>query len=467
MAKRKYVQIGTGGRSDMFRKAICETYPKNNELLAVCDINEGRVKITLEELKEKYNTTDVVGYDAKDFDKMLAEQKPDCVIVTTKDCFHDEYICRAMEAGCDVMTEKPMTIDAKKCQKIIDTQRKTGQECVVTFNYRYSPPRTQIKDMIMNGDIGEVLSIDFHWMLDTTHGADYYRRWHRNKTNSGGLMVHKSTHHFDLVNWWLSSIPTKVYASGGRRFYVPKTADRYGLTNRASRCHECPEIKKCPFALDMADNENLKRLYLDNEKYDGYFRDKCVFGDDIDIEDTMNVLIDYANGTRMSYSLNSFMPWEGFYVVFNGTKGRIEHKCQEQVYINADGTVPGVLDTEATWTKLFLHWQPPKGIELWTGEGGHGGADPVMLSYLFDEKNQPIDKYKRKSDQRAGAYSILSGIAANISMAENRPVNVEELVSNIGLPDYPEMPTASEKLDTKPDVEYERAKPHEKKEEKD
>ena len=44
------------------------------------------------------------------------------------------------------------------------------------------------------------------WLLDTRHGADYFRRWHRNKNNSGGLMVHKATHHFDLVNWWM--IPT-------------------------------------------------------------------------------------------------------------------------------------------------------------------------------------------------------------------------------------------------------------------
>ena len=88
----------------------------------------------------------------------------------------------------------------------------------------------------MSGAIGDVLSVDFHWMLDTSHGADYFRRWHGEKENSGGLMVHKSTHHFDLVNWWLSSIPEAVYASGHRKFYTPHQADRYGLTNRADRC---------------------------------------------------------------------------------------------------------------------------------------------------------------------------------------------------------------------------------------
>ena len=180
-------------------------------------------------------------YPAHQFDAMILENKPDVVIVTTKDCFHDQYIVRAMELGCDVITEKPMTTDDKKAQRIIDTQRETGKNCRVTFNYRYSPPRTQMKAILMSGVIGEILSIDFHWLLDMHHGADYFRRWHRNKENSGGLMVHKATHHFDLINWWLSSVPESVFAQGQRRFYTPQTADRYGLTNRTERCLTCPE----------------------------------------------------------------------------------------------------------------------------------------------------------------------------------------------------------------------------------
>ena len=102
----------------------------------------------------------------------------------------------------------------------------TGRRVRVTFNYRYSPPRTQIKDILMSGAIGDVLSVDFHWLLNTHHGADYFRRWHREKKNSGGLMVHKATHHFDLVNWWLGAMPVQVMATGKREFYTPTMARR-------------------------------------------------------------------------------------------------------------------------------------------------------------------------------------------------------------------------------------------------
>jgi hypothetical protein len=119
-----------------------------------------------------------------------------------------------MNAGCDVITEKPMTTDAPQCLQILETCRRTGRRCRVAFNYRYSPPRAQVKDLLMRGEIGDVLSVDFHWLLNTHHGADYFRRWHSQKKISGGLFVHKSTHHFDLVNWWLGAVPVSVAATG-------------------------------------------------------------------------------------------------------------------------------------------------------------------------------------------------------------------------------------------------------------
>ena len=232
--KKRFAQVGLGGRSRLYFPSIVDHYRKYCELVGLCDNNRGRLELAGREMSEK--GVKVPLYTDDQFDRMVRETRPDCVIVTTRDCFHDKYICRAMELGCDVITEKPMTTDAEKCRRIIETKKRTGRKCVVTFNYRYSPPRTQIKDLLMTGVIGNVLSVDFHWLLNTSHGADYFRRWHRNKENSGGLLVHKATHHFDLVNWWLSTVPESVFTVGKRNFYTPETAKRYGLTKRSERC---------------------------------------------------------------------------------------------------------------------------------------------------------------------------------------------------------------------------------------
>ncbi|MBN1401686.1 MAG: Gfo/Idh/MocA family oxidoreductase [Anaerolineae bacterium] len=444
MTKRtRYAQVGLGGRSWMYSTAIVETYAAHCELVGLCDTNLGR-------LNDRLRWAETAGarpraFEAPAFEEMLAACKPDIVIVTTVDQFHDHYICRAMELGYDVITEKPMTTDEGKCARIIETQRRTGRACRVTFNYRYSPPRTQVKHLLMSGVIGDILSVDFHWLLDTHHGADYFRRWHRNKVNSGGLMVHKATHHFDLVNWWLSDIPESVYAQGQRRFYTPQQAQRYGLTERGERCLGCAEAGRCPFYLDLASAERMRTLYLENEGHDGYYRDRCVFSEQIDIEDSMNLVVTYRSGVKMSYSLNAFMPWEGYLIAFNGSKGRLEHKCEETVYISGDGSVPGELLAEGTTIKVYPHFGTGYSVPIWQAQGGHGGGDQPLLDDIFLPQ-PPADPYLRAADQRAGAYSILTGVAANRSMASGQAVRVDELVSGIGLPDYPPMPRPDEPI---------------------
>jgi len=424
--------------------SLAGKYRQYAELVGFCDNNQGRLKLAQDDVRAK--GLNVPGYADKDFDRMIAETRPDSVIVTTRDCFHDKYMCRAMELGCDVITEKPMTTDAEKCRRIIDTRRKTGRKCTVTFNYRYSPPRTQIKDLLMTGVVGNILSVDFHWLLNTSHGADYFRRWHRNKENSGGLLVHKATHHFDLVNWWLSTVPETVFAMGKRDFYTPKTAERYGLKRRGERCRGCAEKKRCRFYMDLAAYPDTKSLYLDAEQYDGYFRDRCVFSDKIDIEDTMHVMVRYRNGTTMSYSLHAFMPWEGYIIAFNGTRGRLEHKCMESVYVSGDGTIPGELLSAGTSTMVFPHFGQGYPVPIWSGEGGHGGGDDPLLDDIF-LPNPPADKYLRAADQRAGAYSILTGIAANVSMASGGAVKITDLVPGIEMPDYTAMPSPDAPID--------------------
>ncbi len=437
--RERYAIVGVGGRSRMYREALTNKYADTRELVAICDNNRGRLELANVRLEEAGHAK-VPSYLDTDFDTLVAEAKPDVVIVTTRDSFHDKYICRAMELGCDAITEKPMTIDEVKCQRIIDTARKTGRKVRVTFNYRYSPARTQVKDLLMSGVIGRVLSVDFHWLLDTRHGADYFRRWHRNKANSGGLMVHKATHHFDLVNWWLSTRPVEVNARGARNFYTPSTAERYGLGARAERCLDCEVTDKCKYFLDMRGSERLTKLYLDNEQHDGYYRDRCVFSDQINIEDSMNLTVRYAGGQFMSYSLNAFCPKEGYEIRFNGTRGRLEHTTLETSYVSGqEGSKVHETIRRGSSIWVFPHFGDPYQVEIWTGTGGHGGGDDPLLEDLFAAAPPP-DKYMRAAGYVQGAWSILTGVSANRSMATGAPVKVDDIITGLAEPDFPEMP---------------------------
>ena len=426
MAKKKYVQVGTGGRARMFYEAISTTYKEKAEIAAFCDLSPSRMNYANKLLTGEYGVQPAKIYFYTDFDKMLDEIKPDAVIVTSVDRTHHDYIIRSMEKGFDVITEKPMTIDEKKAQAIIDCQKRTGRSLRVTFNYRYAPHNTKIREVIMDGLAGEIFSIHFEWLLDTWHGADYYRRWHRNKHNSGGLLVHKSTHHFDLVNFWLGTLPETVFAMGDLNFYGMKNAERRGVKNFYYRCHGSEAAREDPFAIDMENNETMKALYLDAEADSGYIRDRSVFSDDISIEDTMGVMVRYRNNAILTYSLNTYMPLEGYNVVFNGSKGRIEVCVREKAYINAGGdkSEEGALSQKSiTFMPMF---GKPYEISFEEGKGGHGGGDLVMLDDIFGDP-QP-DRYKRAASHIDGVYSILTGIAANKSIASGEPVKIRDLI---------------------------------------
>jgi predicted dehydrogenase len=436
VSHKRYAQVGLGSRSAMFSRALLKDYTENCQLVGLCDQNQTRMDYWNEHYSKTLGAKLLPTYKPDQFETMIREQKVDIVIVTSIDRTHHLYITRAMEAGCDVICEKPMTIDAEKCQLILDTIKRTRRNLTVTFNYRYAPRNTKVKQLLMAGVIGDIKSVHFEWLLDTKHGADYFRRWHRDKRNSGGLIVHKATHHFDLVNWWLNSSPKTVYAVGDLVFYGRENAESRGQP-LYDRVFGSAAAKNDPFALHMDQNEKLKELYLDAEHEDGYIRDRSVFQDGISIEDDVAVLVRYRSGATMSYHLTAYSPWEGYRVAFNGTKGRLEYEVEETSYVSGsdtDANRPDIRDakdyTVHEPTRILVRplWGKPMKIEMeMLGEGGHGGGDKRLLDDIFSpiKRDDPLG---HRADHIQGAMSILTGIAANRSFATGLPMNVDELV---------------------------------------
>lgn len=404
-APRRYALVGTGDRgTSMWGKQLVERYPDVLQFVGLCDINPKRVNVAKELMGVNCPTF-------TNFDEMLTQTKPELVMVTTVDGFHVQYITRALERGIDVLTEKPMVVDAQQCQRVLDAEKKSKRNIIVTFNYRYAPKAQKIKEILLAGEIGEVLSTDSSWYLDVYHGADYFRRWHRLKRGGGSLWVHKATHHFDLMNWWLGADPQEVTANADLKVYGRNSAFRH------THCRPCPHKAKCPFYYDMTTHERRMKLYAACEDADGYYRDGCVFREDIDIYDTMSALVKYSNGVTMNYSLNAAMPFEGYRLAFNGTKGRLEVRDYErQPWPEAD-------QCEIYLTKNF--GQRVK-IDVPRVEGGHFGGDDRLRDAIF--RKPVLPDYMRLPDSRAGAMSCLTGIAARTSVEQRRAIKISELV---------------------------------------
>lgn len=414
-ARKRYALVGVGSRGfGMFARPLVEDFADVAELVAFCDLNRHRMDLANQRLGTQVSTF-------TDFDEMLAATHPDCLIVCTVDGTHHRFIVAALEAGCEVITEKPMTTTAANVRAILEAERRTGSSVWVTFNARYGAHSEMVYKLLRDGVIGEIGSVSFTEYLDTWHGADYFRRWHRRKENSGGLLVHKATHHFDQLNWWIGAEPESVFAVGDRRFYGPTRRER------GERCLTCSYSERCEFSMDLRASQKLSSLYLQGEGEDGYYRDRCVFGEEIDIEDTVVAAIRYANGVLVNYALSAFSPYEGQRIGFGGTRGRIDIDLVDSYHGPDQEGVIRVrrLDAprEVRVSPLFGR---PYAIPIERRDGGHGGSDERIRERLFRDGGP--DPLNQVADSRAGAMSVLVGVAANESMATGKLVRIAELL---------------------------------------
>jgi predicted dehydrogenase len=423
--KKKLAMVGTGHRGTGFwGETVLKDFGDVVEFVGLCDKNPGRMEWARQRMKVQCPTF-------TDFDQMMKTVKPEVVIVTTMDSTHDQFIVRAMELGADVITEKPMTTDEIKCKAILDAEKKTGKKVTVAFNYRHGPHMMKMKELLAANRIGKITSVDFNWMLNVHHGADYFRRWHGYVAKGGSLWVHKATHHFDLLNWWLNSEPVEVTAYG--------ELEHYGKNNsfRGVKCRGCEHASYCKFHTDITKNEWLNNLYAKNEHHDGYLRDGCVWRTDIDIWDKMSAQIKYANGVTVNYSLTTYSPYEGWRIAFNGFGGRMESwqdipyqdendLSQEQRHAVEMSQQKDAIAGKYREIMVMDNFKKEHEIiKVPQYAGGHGGGDQRMQHRIF--KNPADNPYNILAGTREGAMSLLIGVAARKSIKLKRPVKITEL----------------------------------------
>lgn len=409
MKKLAIVGCGTRGYYT-FLKGLKEDYSDKIEIVGACDTNIKRCEFARQTINPNMKI-----YNASDFERMIDETKPNVVLVTTPDCFHHEYIGRAMRKGCDVYCEKPVTIDEEKCRYIKNVERETGRKLTVTFNVRFHPYFAKLKQILLTGVIGKPLSINYYYMVNTIHGGDYWKRWHRFMDTSGGMMLHKSTHHFDVINWLLEDDPVSVSAHGARLYYG--NDDR----EHGERCLSCEYSKTCNSYQEMDDVLGFKELYLTAESVDGYQRDHCSFKNDTDIYDTMSVSVSYKKGAILTYGINFYSTNEGFTLDIVGENGRIEASSFFE-----DNTI-------------LVHTRDGKVIKYSDKDGqigassqlssGHGGADGAMFEMLFGDKVD--DPLGQRADRYDGFKSALIGISANRSIKEGKRIDLTEILEEL------------------------------------
>lgn len=423
--KKKYVICGVSNRAlQMFIGPMIKEFSKECEIVGLLDLDPYRFSIC----KQKYpQMNHVPTFSPEQFETMIEQTNPDYVIVAGRDDTHIAYILKSLRKQVNVITEKPMVTNAQDAYKVMKAEEESDASVIVTFNYRYSPFHRKIKEMILEGKVGRVTSVDLNWYIDTFHGSSYFRRWNRDRNISGGLSIHKSTHHFDLVNWWLDQKPEEVFAYGDLHYFGPN--GELNPSKKASRfCGNCDKQRNCAYyrrwnprsgSNSVRDDHLLAGVYEDIP-YTNYRPDACIFDEEVRIEDTYVAAVKYDGGSLLSYSINFSAPYEGYRLAINGTKGRIEtteyHEPSRIHFQYPEQTID-----------YFPLFGAKETIELVKNPGGHGGGDPILLEDLFLGPD-PSRSYPILAGSEAGAYSIAVGEGVWRSVKEGKPMKIKELL---------------------------------------
>ena len=423
---KRYAVVGVSNRAySMFMDPILNVYNKVAELVAMVDSDCTRMN--------QFNylrKLDIPSYSPDEFDEMVAKERPDVIIVACRDGFHHEYIIKALEHDLDVISEKPMTIDEEKCALIVRAQNKSKGQVKVTFNYRYGPTATKIRELVESGRIGRVVSVDLNWYLDTDHGSSYFQRWNRVREVSGGLSIHKACHHFDLVHWWIGQRAMDVHAFGALNFYGSG-----GVHNPLSRtqlgdgrtCVSCDSKQKCVYYMRWHRDEfrqgqagkKVDEFAKARENYEGYSRRQCIYDPQVNIEDTYAAIVKYDGGAFLNYSLNASVPYEGYRLGINGTEGRID-------YADFHGAALPFPDAGKQPVYLTPMFGGREQIDTVNLGGGHGGGDPLLLDELFIGPD-PTASVKRQAGLEDGVEAVLTGVAVHRSANEQCTISIDQM----------------------------------------
>ena len=401
---KKILLIGASVRVSRLVREVIQKYPEYT-FAGVLDSDPAKARDFC-----AYNGIDPVIYTEKELDKAIRELAPALAIITTSDYTHADYIVRCLDRKVSCLVEKPLCINAQQCQAIWEAQKRNPEVYAVTMhNSRYHNVARKTRELVRSGAIGEVRSILYNEKLDHFHGSSYFRRWNRHKEFSGGLQIHKSSHHFDRVNFLLGKHPLWVTAGGCQTVYGPGNHPA-----PAKNCRVCPEAETCDFFLDYRKNPVYDKLYGAADHI--YTPDQCVFDAEADIEDFFNIFVMYEGNIPMSYTLFACANYEGEDFVVEGTEGRLEmtrHAFRKPASRGGDALT---LRKENS-LKIYRFGNPEP--ECYDAEddikdSDHGGCDELIYRDLF--ANGRSEMLATLED---GIFAVLIGAAANVSMASN------------------------------------------------
>ena len=421
MKKLKVILIGAGNRGGVYTDVMSDL-PEQFQVVAVAEPRDSR----RERIQQKHNLPDNMCFT--DYKPLLALGKiADIALIATMDRDHFEPAMMAIDLGYDLMLEKPITPTPEECIALTENAKKHGVRVVICTVLRYTPLFIKLKEIIDSGRIGKVMSINHEECVEFVHQSHSFVRgnW-GNSERSSVMLLQKSCHDIDILQWLLGKKCKKVQSFGSLSYFTAENAPE----GAPERCIEgCPVGDTCIY--------NSVKLYLESDS--NWFRSaatklvkstdedvkksllesnygKCVFHCDNDVVDHQTVNMLFEDDVTVTFTMNAFNTG-GRYINIYGTKGEIRAALKGDAPIR-------VYDIVSKETEEI----PSSGTDGVLG--GHGGGDAgivrTLYSYMVGEYNGVSVPTIEES-----CYNHLITFAAEHARNTGTVVDVEEYINNL------------------------------------
>ena len=421
MKKLKVILIGAGNRGGVYTDVMSDL-PEQFQVVAVAEPRDSR----RERIQQKHNLPDNMCFT--DYKPLLALGKiADIALIATMDRDHFEPAMMAIDLGYDLMLEKPITPTPEECIALTENAKKHGVRVVICTVLRYTPLFIKLKEIIDSGRIGKVMSINHEECVEFVHQSHSFVRgnW-GNSERSSVMLLQKSCHDMDILQWLLGKKCKKVQSFGSLSYFTAENAPE----GAPERCIEgCPVGDTCIY--------NSVKLYLESDS--NWFRSaatklvkssdedvkksllesnygKCVFHCDNDVVDHQTVNMLFEDDVTVTFTMNAFNTG-GRYINIYGTKGEIRAALKGDAPIR-------VYDIVSKETEEI----PSSGTDGVLG--GHGGGDAgivrTLYSYMVGEYNGVSVPTIEES-----CYNHLITFAAEHARNTGTVVDVEEYINNL------------------------------------
>ncbi len=437
MKKLKVILIGAGNRGNSYSKLMV-AHPDMYEVVGVAE----PIKVRNDNIKNMFNIPEENCYES--WEQILDRPKfADYALIATQDAMHFDPAMKALELGYDLMLEKPMTPTPEQSRMITETAERLGRKVVICHVLRYTKLYKGVKQVLDSGRLGDIVSVQWLEPVGHKHMSHSFVRGHwSNKEESAPMILAKSCHDLDAIQWLIGKKCEKL-SSFGSLMYFRKENKPEGAPERC--IDGCPHEATCPY--------DTKKLYLGERPWGGnWFRSaatdkvvptdeevmdamrntqygKCVFSCNNNVVDHQVVNMFFEGGTTVSMTMSGPSPdGAGRMFKFFCTKGTLEVGGNNNIisiteFSKHEGPY---LMNKVTEEIDVTRVEDTNGISL---ESGHGGGDGGIVAAIYEDFNGVYEGCSLSTARDSYRNHLLSWAAEESRLAGGKVIDLDEFAA--------------------------------------